>query len=129
MRHSTSSHKQRGHAQGIIHRDIKLANLMFAKGQIKILNFGLARLETEDNDGEQVGTLEYMSPEAARGQNLNVTSDLWSLGVVLYELLTGHSPFQASDIAKYFRTRAYFHQRCSLGLAARYRCRFAKTFN
>jgi tetratricopeptide (TPR) repeat protein len=94
------------HAQGVIHCDIKPANLMLAKGQIKILDFGLARLETEDESGERVGTLEYMSPEAARGQKLNATSDLWSLGVVFYELLTGHSPFQAANTVATLRNIA-----------------------
>jgi serine/threonine protein kinase/tetratricopeptide (TPR) repeat protein len=94
------------HERGIIHCDIKPANLMLTKEQIKILDFGLARLETEDHDGEQLGTLEYMSPEAARGQKLNVTSDLWSLGVVFYELLTGHSPFQASKTVATLRNIA-----------------------
>lgn len=94
------------HAKGIVHCDVKPANLMLTKGQIKILDFGLARLETEDESGEKVGTLEYMSPEAARGQKLNPSSDLWSLGVVFYELLTGHSPFHAANTVATLRNIA-----------------------
>jgi eukaryotic-like serine/threonine-protein kinase len=94
------------HAKGVIHCDIKPANLMLTKGQIKILDFGLARLETEDESGEKVGTLEYMAPEAARGQKLNPSSDLWSLGVVFYELLTGHSPFQGTSTVATLRNIA-----------------------
>lgn len=102
----TAEGLEHAHAHGIIHCDIKPANLMLTKGQVKILDFGLARLETEDHDGGQIGTLEYMSPEAARGQKLSVTSDLWSLGVVFYELLTGHSPFQAANTVATLRNIA-----------------------
>jgi tetratricopeptide (TPR) repeat protein len=94
------------HAQGIIHCDIKPANLMLTKGHIKILDFGLSRLQDEDADGERVGTLEYMSPEAVRGQKLTAPSDVWSLGVVFYELLTGQSPFRAAGTAATLRNIA-----------------------
>ncbi len=94
------------HQQGIIHCDIKPANLMLIKGQVKILDFGLSRLQEEVVNGEQLGTLEYMSPEAARGQRLNITSDLWSLGVVFYELLVGTSPFQATNVITTLRNIA-----------------------
>lgn len=85
------------HAQHLLHCDIKPANLMLAKGQIKILDFGLARLQEDETVFEQLGTLEYMSPEAARGQKLSAGSDLWSLGVVFYEMLTGISPFRSAS--------------------------------
>jgi serine/threonine-protein kinase len=89
------------HRQGIIHRDLKVENVMLsASGQIKILDFGLAKqLETSESapslstDGQVLGTVRTMSPEQARGMALDERSDLFSLGVLLYELLAGSSPF------------------------------------
>ncbi len=85
------------HAKGIIHRDIKPENLLLASGLVKILDFGLAKqanLEPLSSSGMLVGTLAYMSPEQVRGQQLDFRTDLWSLGVIFYEMLSGFSPFQ-----------------------------------
>lgn len=85
------------HNTRLVHCDIKPSNLMLTAGQVKVLDFGLARLSGEDTLAEGfLGTLDYMSPEAARGQSLDARSDLWSLGVVLYELLSGSVPFRSS---------------------------------
>jgi serine/threonine protein kinase len=95
------------HLAGIIHRDIKPENIMLrTDGLVKVLDFGLAKL-TERQDlaleastlmhtqpGILVGTVTYMSPEQARGQEVDARSDIWSTGVVLYEMLTGRNPFE-----------------------------------
>jgi serine/threonine protein kinase len=107
------------HQAGIVHRDIKPENVMVRPdGLVKVLDFGLAKLTergapvTAANDTEAstadwgrtetgvvMGTLSYMSPEQARGQKLDARTDLFSLGVVLYEMVAGRSPFERATVA------------------------------
>ena len=86
------------HEAGVIHRDVKPANIMITeKGLIKIMDFGIAKLVGIESDltkaNSTIGTVAYMSPEQARGENINRQTDIWSAGVILYELTTGKLPF------------------------------------
>src|SRR5262249_39946407 len=98
------------HAAGVVHRDIKPANLMLRDdGILKVLDFGLARRIPESgvrinwstalstDPGARVGTLLYMSPEQAQAEPVDASTDIFSLGLVLYELATGQHPFRADS--------------------------------
>jgi serine/threonine protein kinase len=90
------------HRAGVIHRDIKPGNLMVVEGQsLKVMDFGLARDSgaSMSNSGAVIGTPHYMSPEQIQGKTLDGRSDLFSMGVVLYEMLTGERPFQGDTIS------------------------------
>ena len=103
----------RAHEKGIVHRDLKPGNLMITEdGHIKIIDFGLAKLTEprarDDSDadtafrakteaGTVMGTISYMSPEQARGETVDHRSDIFSFGIILYEMLTGELPFKGSD--------------------------------
>ena len=92
------------HQRGIIHRDIKPSNIMLTEdGQVKVTDFGIAKAAGEKGitkTGTQLGTIWYMAPEQIRGGNVDATSDMYALGITLYQMLTGQVPFHSdSDFA------------------------------
>ncbi len=97
------------HQNGIVHRDIKPPNIIYSpQGVIRVTDFGIARIEDPNGHqmtqaGEILGTPLYMSPEQIMGQTLDGRSDIYSLGVILYQLTTGQQPFQGTSLASIFR--------------------------
>src|SRR5580692_6340729 len=95
------------HAHGVLHRDLKPANIMIdSQGQVVITDFGLAGI-AEELQGAEVrnGTPAYMAPEQLTGQEVSARSDIYSLGLVMYEMFTGRAPFEASTAAEMLRLR------------------------
>ena len=94
------------HAHAIVHRDIKSNNIKLGPdGEVKLLDFGIAKSESSPNltsNGNVIGTFQYMSPEQLKGRAADARSDIWALGILLYEMISGQLPFQAETIGSLF---------------------------
>ena len=100
------------HANRVIHRDVKPANILITtENRVKITDFGIARLESSNltQEGQLLGTPNYMAPEQIQGKEVDHRSDLFSLGVVLYEMLTRHKPFQGENLTVVSHRIVYDH--------------------
>jgi serine/threonine protein kinase/tetratricopeptide (TPR) repeat protein len=99
--HDVACGLARAHAQGIVHRDVKPSNVIITRdGLVKVLDFGIAKLSGETpltREGKVLGSIDYMSPEQAQGRIVDSRTDIWSLGVLLYQMLTGSRPFQRDN--------------------------------
>lgn len=100
------------HSQGVIHRDVKPANILLtADHRVKITDFGIARLNTSNltQEGQLLGTPNYMAPEQIQGREVDHRADLFALGVVFYEMLTRHKPFQGENLTVVSHRIVYDH--------------------
>lgn len=92
------------HHNGVVHRDIKPQNIMLLdNGQLRMMDFGIARISRAENQltgGKAMGSVHYISPEQAKGDETDFTSDIYSVGVMMYEMLSGHLPFDADDVVE-----------------------------
>ena len=92
---------EHAHANGVVHRDIKPQNIMLLDdGQLRMMDFGIARISRAENQllsGKTMGSVHYISPEQAKGDETDCTSDIYSVGVMMYEMLSGQLPFDAED--------------------------------
>jgi serine/threonine protein kinase len=98
------------HSRGVVHRDVKPANILLTEDRrVKLTDFGIARLGTSNltHDGQLLGTPNYMAPEQIRGEAADHRADVFSLGVVLYEMLTGEKPFQGDNVTVVTHRIAY----------------------
>ena len=95
---------EHAHANGVVHRDIKPQNIMLLdNGQLRMMDFGIARISRAENQlsgGKAMGSVHYISPEQAKGDETDCTSDIYSVGVMMYEMLSGHLPFDAEDVVE-----------------------------
>ena len=92
------------HHSGVVHRDIKPQTIMLLdNGQLRMMDFGIARISRAENQltgGKAMGSVHYISPEQAKGDETDFTSDIYSVGVMMYEMLSGHLPFDADDVVE-----------------------------